>query len=312
MTENSTPFVSVIVAAYNAEKTIRRCLESLQRLDYPDYEIIVVDNNSTDRTASIVKEFSVKYLFESNKGWPAARNTGIRSATAKFVANIDSDCFAEPGWLSGLMQKLLSDESIGGVVGRTRVEPGRTLAEQYYAESDPFNIEHQLNKELVPWGGGNNVYRKEVFEQAGYYDSANFTSGASIEFHQRMKEQSNYKMSYTPDAIIFHVPRGSVKEFFDVGFKYTYDGVLRAKQYPSLENYYSWFILRRLKRIIIHILGTSYRTGKLVIGKETKLRTVTGLFSSVSEIGGVCGYVKANIHSAQPGCPNNTQHKATN
>ena len=83
------PFVSIIVAAYNAEESIERCLEHLLNLDYPDYEIIVVDNNSTDKTPGLIKKYNVIYLIEEKRGWPAARSRGIKYSKADFVANID-------------------------------------------------------------------------------------------------------------------------------------------------------------------------------------------------------------------------------
>ncbi|MDW8368217.1 MAG: glycosyltransferase family 2 protein, partial [Abditibacteriales bacterium] len=198
MSDADFPFVSVIVAAHNAADTIERCLRHLLALDYPRYEVIVVDNNSTDATRQLVQQFPVTLLEEKKPGWPAARNTAIQRAKARFVANIDADCFAERDWLRNLMRVLLSDEKIGGVVGKTKVEPGRTLVQQFYAASDPFNLEGKLplGWEFVPWGGGNNAYRKEVFEQIGYYDADRYQSGADPEFHQRMKRLSDYEMRY--------------------------------------------------------------------------------------------------------------------
>ena len=135
------PFVSIIVAAYNAEKTIGNCLKSLTSLDYPKYEIIVVDNNSTDNTANIVRAYDVVYLLEQERGWPAARNTGVRHSKAQVIANIDADCTADKHWLKNLVRELMSDDKIGGVVGRTYVEEGDTMVEKFYAKTDPFNIE---------------------------------------------------------------------------------------------------------------------------------------------------------------------------
>jgi len=303
--ENQFPFVSIIVAAYNAEKTIEKCLNSLLNLDYPNYEIIVVDNNSSDNTAKIVKKYAEKtkkiiYLFEKKKGWPAARNKGIKYSKAEIVANIDSDCFATRDWLKTLLKELLSDPKVGGVVGKTKVEEGKTLAEKYYAQSDPFNFEKKLNNpsipwELIPWGGGNNAYRKAIFEKIGYYDSETYTSGADVEFHYRLKKYTNYKIKYVPNAIIYHAPRGSIKEFFKVSAKYTYDAVLRFKEYSSLKIEPSQFISKKIKEIIKNILGFHYRCIKFLLGRETKLRVVEPFFDVIGLLGALYGYLKAQL-----------------
>jgi len=303
--ENQFPFVSIIVAAYNAEKTIEKCLNSLLNLDYPNYEIIVVDNNSSDNTAKIVKKYAEKtkkviYLFEKKKGWPAARNKGIKYSKAEIVANMDSDCFATRDWLKILVKELLSDPKIGGVVGKTKVEEGKTLAEKYYAQSDPFNFEKKLNNpsipwELIPWGGGNNAYRKVIFDKIGYYDSDTYISGASIDFHQRLKKETTYRIKYVPKAIIYHAPRGSIKEFFKVSAKYISDGVLRSKRYTTLKINSSQFILEKIKEVIKNILGFHYRIIKFILGKETKLRLVEPLFNIVCLMGSLYGYLKAKF-----------------
>lgn len=298
---NELPFVSIIVAAYNEEKTIGRCLDAFLALDYPDYEIIVVDNNSSDNTSEITKKYAnetgkVIYLFEKKKGWPAARNKGIKYSKARIMANIDSDCFATKDWLKILITKLISNPKTGGVVGRTKVEKGKSLLEQYYAECDPFNIERHIeDNPYIPWGGGNNAYRKEVFEKIGYYDSEHYTSGADIEFHQRLKEKTDYKMKYVPEAVIYHASRGSIGEFFKVSAKYTHDGILRSKRYTSLKSNYHWYIPKKTEGIAKNILGFFYRLIKFTLGKETKLRLIEPFFNIVGLLGSLYGYLKAQI-----------------
>lgn len=294
---NNLPFVSVVIAVFNAEKTIKRCLDALLNLDYPNYGIIVVDNNSNDKTKELVKKYEVIYLFEEKRGWPAARNRGIKYSKARFIANIDSDCFADKEWLKILINGLINSPDIGGVVGRTKVEKGKTLLEQYYAESDPFNIERHIgNNPYVPWGGGNNAYKKEVFEKVGYYDSDKFTSGADIEFHERVKNKTDFQIKYIPEAVIYHVARTSIKEIFLVAAKYSYDGYMRTKTYPELKGRYSGFMFKKLKEIIKNIAGFLYRGVKFTFGRETKLRTVSPIFATISYLGNLYGYCQANIH----------------
>lgn len=296
MMSNELPFISIIVAAYNAEKTIERCLKHLLNLDYPDYEIIVVDNNSNDETKSIIQNYNVIYLFEKKKGWPAARNKGIKYSKARFVANVDSDCFVDKNWLKTLLIELVNGPTIGGVVGKFVIERGKSLLEQYYAESGPLDIEKHIGSNpYVPWGGGNNAYRKEVFEKIGYYNSERYTAGADIEFHQRLKNKSSYQIKYIPEAVIYHVARNNLKDLFKVAVKYTYAGVIQAKEFPELRNHYSLFFVKRLKEILKNIVGFFYRLIKFIFGRETKLRVISPLFSTVNYLGNLYGFFKANI-----------------
>lgn len=91
------PLVSLIIPVYNAEKFIGRCLEKLMNQYYPkeNLEIIVVDNASTDNSASIIKSFNVKYSFCPKKGPSSARNQGINEANGEYLLFIDSDCLAD-------------------------------------------------------------------------------------------------------------------------------------------------------------------------------------------------------------------------
>ncbi len=294
------PRVSIIVAAFNSEKTIERCLNALLALNYPDYEIIVVDNNSKDQTAEIVKEYvrknnRITYLLETKIGWPAARNSAIRYAKTDFVANIDADCFATPQWLKNLMDGFASDDT-GCVVGKTLVEPGKTLAQQYYSESNPFHIEHHIGvNPYVPWGGGNNMFLRKAFIQAGGYNDKEFTSGADGEFHARMERETGYRTVFQREALIYHEARGSVKEFFLVHVKYAFDGYRRSRMLPELRMGYRWYITIKLRDISLHLCGFCFRMIKHISGKETKLRVIAPIFTVVKYSGAICGNLKGKI-----------------
>jgi len=101
------PRVSVVVCAYNAERTMEACLASLETLDYPDYEVIVVNDGSKDRTLEISERFSYcRIISQENKGLSVARNVGAEAATGEIVAYTDSDCVADPDWLTYLVAKM--------------------------------------------------------------------------------------------------------------------------------------------------------------------------------------------------------------
>src|SRR5205823_5994598 len=109
------PKVSVIVAAYNAERTLKTCLDSLQQLNYPEYEIILVDDGSTDSTSRIASLYPGIRIFRhsQNLGLSNARNTGIAAAMGEIIAFTDSDCRADEDWLHYLVGDLLNSEFVG-------------------------------------------------------------------------------------------------------------------------------------------------------------------------------------------------------
>lgn len=109
-------FISVIVPAYNEEKYISQCLESLATQDYPKnlYEVIVVDNNSADKTSEIAANFDVKIIQQSTGPVGAVRNAGAEKAQGEYLAFIDADCIASPNWLSQGAAALSLDNTVCG------------------------------------------------------------------------------------------------------------------------------------------------------------------------------------------------------
>ena len=292
------PFVSVVVAAYNSEPTIARCLEALGRLDYPDYEVIVVDNASTDGTRAIASRCDVTLLDEPRRGWPAARNRAWHFAKAPLVANIDADCFAEATWLRELVAAVLADPRAGCAVGRTKVEEGKTLAQRHYAACDPFNIEKYVYQtaraagRACPWGGGNNVFRREVIDAVGGYDAETYTSGADREYHKRLEEQTGYRTVYAPDAVIWHVARGSAGEFFRNSAKYACDAVVHAQFDPGVASHLQGYIRRNLGFLARNTAGLVWRGAKFLVGRETGLRVGQLAFWNVQALGSIWGHLK--------------------
>jgi glycosyltransferase involved in cell wall biosynthesis len=116
--------VSIIVCSYNAEADLRDCLESLERQDYPDIEIVIVNDASTDATAKYLETFESKtqaaaviVTNNSNLGVAGSRNAGIRQATGEILAFLDADCVAERNWISELVQ-IYEQRTVAAVGGR--------------------------------------------------------------------------------------------------------------------------------------------------------------------------------------------------
>lgn len=107
---SANPLVSVVIPAYNEELNIIKCLDSLSQNDssYP-FEIVIVDNNSTDQTAAISKQMGVKYLFQPIQGCGAARQLGLERASGKYILTADADTIYPPNWVNKMMDALTSE-----------------------------------------------------------------------------------------------------------------------------------------------------------------------------------------------------------
>jgi glycosyltransferase involved in cell wall biosynthesis len=113
-----TPRVSVVIPAFNEEKLLRRCIESLQDQSVPAHEIIVVDNNSTDKTASIAESLGVTVISEPSQGIAWARDAGFNHASGDIIARLDADCIAPAHWIETIT-KHYQDRDIATSTGIT-------------------------------------------------------------------------------------------------------------------------------------------------------------------------------------------------
>ena len=105
----------------NGTRTIRGCLDGLRKLDYPNYEVIVVNDGSTDGTGEVAAEYGFKVINTTNHGLSSARNTGMRAAKGEIVAYIDDDARPDPHWLTYLAYTFLTTDHVG--VGGPNLPP---------------------------------------------------------------------------------------------------------------------------------------------------------------------------------------------
>lgn len=218
--------VSVIIAVKNREGLIGKCLQSLMEVDYPDYEVIVVDDHSIDNTAEVVKNFPVKLLKSKGRGIGAAKNTGIAEANGRIVAFTDSDCLVAKDWLSQMAKLHLQYPQAMGVGGIIK----NPLPENFFARFgqklcfDPPLFQQGFVKTI----GGNNVsYKREVFDSVGLFDER-FVTGEDPDMCWRLM-QKGMKIFYSPDIVIHHLHRASWGSFLKQQFWYG-QGNLQLRQ----------------------------------------------------------------------------------
>jgi glycosyltransferase involved in cell wall biosynthesis len=223
----SNPLVSVIVPVYNDPRGIELTLESVTGQTYSadDYEILVVDNDSSDDTRGIVRRYADRYenvslLIEDEIQSPAAaRNRGIEHATGSILAFIDTDMTVDATWLTSLVETLeAGGHDYMGCAVETYPLEGRETTASRYDSLFAFPMEDYLqNSKFV--GTGCLTVRKEVFDTVGVFDPHLF-SAEDKEFGRRVYE-AGFDQHFEPTITMYHPARTStieqVKKSFRIG-----------------------------------------------------------------------------------------------
>src|SRR6188472_3304227 len=210
---NQTPSVSVVVCSYNGAATLRACLESLGKIDYPKFEIILVDDGSTDNTAQIAAGFpDVRYVHQPNRGLSVARNTGAAAARGEVLAYTDADCMADIDWLYYLIGTLTSGDFAG--VGGPNVSPPAKTWVQACVAAAPGGPSHVLLTDTVAEHipGCNMAFWRWAFENVGGFDPEYHAAGDDVDFCWRL-QQGGGVIAFSPTAIVWHHRRFTLRAF---------------------------------------------------------------------------------------------------
>lgn len=208
------PRVSVVVASYNAAHTLRPCLDSLLHLDYPDYEIIVIDDGSTDDTTRVTADFpQVRTLrHPTNLGLSTARNLGIRAATGDLIAFTDADCRADPEWLRYLVIAILELRAAG--IGGPNLLPSDDSPVAAAVMASPGGPAHVMLDdrfaEHLP--GCNMAFWRWALEAVGEFDPVFHRAGDDVDLCWRMLRQG-WQLGFAPAAVVWHYRRSSVRDY---------------------------------------------------------------------------------------------------
>lgn len=186
--------LSIVVPVYNAGRYLKSAVDSLLAQSLPGLEIIVVDDGSTDGGVASVERLPVRVLRQKNKGEASARNAGVKASTAPVVTFLDADDIMVPGALAGRLEFLSSHPeecAAGGLPSRLIDEGGRSAAEVFGRMSAKYAFPFRLNDEFYREGNFFPVscslylYRREVFDRAGFYDET-LPVAPDCDFHFRL------------------------------------------------------------------------------------------------------------------------------
>jgi GT2 family glycosyltransferase len=229
------PSASVVVCAYQAEQTIEQCLRSLTELDYPNYEVLVVDDGSTDATAEIARRFAVRLLSRGRLGLSGARNVGLEEAEGEIVAYIDADAQADPDWLTYLALALEVSGTAGA--GGPNVVPSDDPPTAQCIARAPGGPSHVLldneRAEHVP--GCNMAFWRERLLEVGGFNPIYTVAGDDVDVCWKLLD-CDCEIRFHPSALVWHRRRGSIRAFWRQQVGYGRAEALVERNHPDKFN----------------------------------------------------------------------------
>jgi GT2 family glycosyltransferase len=227
------PHISVIVCTYNGTATLRACLESLQTLSYPNYEVLLVDDGSTRDIASIAQDYpGVRYLRQNHAGLSVARNFGAGQAAGEILVYTDDDCLVEEDWLKYLISGF--DDPRWVACGGPNIPPPPRNATEAVVAAAPGAPAHVLLNDIeaehLP--GCNLAIRKTALEAIGGFRPVYRVAGDDVDICWRLREAGGH-LRFVPGAMVWHHRRYTLRGYLRQQSGYGHAEALLMKEHPQ-------------------------------------------------------------------------------
>ena len=298
---SSFPTVTVVVPVYNGAITIGNCLESLLAQTYPPdrYEIVVVENGSTDETTAVVERYPVRLLHNQVRGPAAARNRGIQASEADFIAFTDADCLVAPTWLAELL-KPFQDLTIGAVGGD--IQPyrhnNRTDVELFNDENSPWVNYLSGKHEFLPQiYTPNAIYRCSLLVAINGFNEQLLT-GEDVEMSWRIQMETGTHFAYTPQAVVYHHHRSTRQGLSRQYRQYGFGEILldtMFSRYPGYPRTLKTQLGRLVKQMMVlprYVASGLLRRIRLVRGRVTPYEATTPWLWFLAESSNIQGKIE--------------------
>ena len=225
---------SVVVPAYNSERTLGFCLEALSHQTIPRerYEVIVVDDGSSDLTSKIARQFDVRYMFQKNRGPASARNLGADAAAGSLILFTDSDCVPCPDWLEEMVRPFM-DLNVIAVKGGYKTRQTEIVARFAQMEFEDRYDMLKKNACIDMIDTYSAAFRKEVFKRMGGFDGRfPKANNEDTELSYRLAA-AGCKMVFNPKAIVFHTHPSTLAKYLKIKFWRGYWRMVVYRRYPQ-------------------------------------------------------------------------------
>jgi cellulose synthase/poly-beta-1,6-N-acetylglucosamine synthase-like glycosyltransferase len=221
--------ISVVIPAYNAEKTLATCLQALHQQSFPADEVIVVDDGSSDNTAQVARREGALVISQPNQGPAAARNTGINACHGDLVLFTDSDCVPEGTWVERMARPLVA--GVDGVKGAYRTRQTQPVARLVQCE---FEERYELLKrhQYIDFVDGHAAaFRIAAVQEVGCFDPG-LTENEDVDLSYRLSAAGK-RMVFAPDAVVYHSHPHSYSSYFRLKTGRGYWRMLVYRSHPG-------------------------------------------------------------------------------
>jgi GT2 family glycosyltransferase len=229
----SGPRVSVVVCTHNGQRTLPECLDGAINIDYPNYEVIVVSDGSTDASPQIARSHpGVRVIETPRQGLAAARNAAAEAATGEILAYIDDDAIPEPDWLQNVVSAF-GDGQAAGVGGPNVLPPDSNWVAECVANA-PGGPTHVLisDREAEHVPGCNMAIRKDALQRIGGFDPQFRAAGDDVDVCWRLLDAGE-RIAFAPGATVLHHRRRSIRGYLRQQHGYGKAEALLERKHPD-------------------------------------------------------------------------------
>lgn len=259
--------VSLILLNYNGAGLLEDCLKSLNNQIFKDFELIIVDNNSNDRSVELIEEFRKQsflriktvYLRE-NLGFSKGNIEGLKYADGEYIGLLNNDTEVDKYWLEELIKAMDEHPEVGicaskiVVYGKDIIDSagdGLILSLKGFKRGEGEPIErYSIQQYVFGACAGAALYRKKMIEKIGFLDEDFFLIHEDTDFNFRV-QLAGWRVLYVPTAVVQHKVRSSIGYMSDIAIYYT----LRNSEFVRIKNIPFWVFLKCLPEFIVGIIS---------------------------------------------------------
>jgi O-antigen biosynthesis protein len=229
------PHFTVAVCSCNGSRTIRQTLEGLERIEYPNFEVIVVNDGSTDATPAIAAEYNCQVITTKNQGLSSARNIAWRAAGGDIIAYIDDDAIPDPHWLHYLAETFRNVAY--AAAGGPNIAPPNANTISDCVDNSPGNPVHVLITDEIAehLPGCNMAIRKSALEAVDGFDPTFRVAGDDVDVCWRL-QQRGWVLGFSPGAAVLHHRRNTILGYWKQQFGYGKAEALLERKWPDKYN----------------------------------------------------------------------------